>query len=65
MRERPYERTDMHKHVYTCPDVIHLRARYRRTMLINFSVVAAIVAGLWVIGTMQERKTKQELHIDI
>jgi hypothetical protein len=55
----------MHKHVYTCPDVIHLKARYRRTMLINFSIVAAIVAGLWVIGTMHERKTKQELHIDI
>lgn len=49
----------MPKHDYTCPDVIYLRNRAKRNNKITMIATAASIAGLWIVGTIAERKDRK------
>lgn len=48
------------RHVYTCPDVIHIRSRNKRNQLAIFGVYVLSLGGLWVYGDYLERQEKKD-----
>lgn len=50
------------KHLFTCPDVIYLRARQKKMNRISIAVNVLFIAGLWVWGTVLDKELDVELE---
>lgn len=49
------------KHVYTCPDVIHMRKTARNNILAQFGVVVVGVTALNVWAKIAEKREEKQL----
>lgn len=51
------------KHVFTCPDVIHLQKRAKKQQKIAIATNLLLMAGFWTAGVLMSWKNNDDTHV--
>jgi hypothetical protein len=49
------------RHVYTCPDIIHLRNRQKKIYIANTAMLVVFIAGSFLVEKYQDRKLARQI----